>query len=218
MMAQRDPWVNMLRTHASRRSAPGSAGGHRCGAAVRCGDRRRLSGHQAGVLPAHRPQLPIAAAEESHIGSGARSRGRFVVRRGPHRRACRPAWSHFQDIEARGFTRGGDHIAAQIEQVRAERSADIAHRRTAITRVNEFPNLSGAAPASGRYPASGAVLPRLRAAAVMRTLERGGSQPRYCCCCREPLAEHNIRTTFAANLLASGGIEDNLSTARRLPE
>ena len=121
----------------------GRRGGHRCGVAVRCGDRRRLSGHQAGILPAHRPQHPNCCCWRSRTSAGARSRGRFVVRRGPHRKACRPGLVAIPGHRgARGFTVARDHIAAQIEQVRAERSADIAHRRTAITGVNEFPNLS----------------------------------------------------------------------------
>ena len=38
-------------------------------------------------------------------------------------------------------------------------------------------------------------------------LERTGSRPQVLLLPLGPLAEHNIRTTFAANLLASGGIE-----------
>ena len=38
-------------------------------------------------------------------------------------------------------------------------------------------------------------------------LEKTGSRPRVLLLPLGPLAEHNIRATFAANLLASGGIE-----------
>ena len=38
-------------------------------------------------------------------------------------------------------------------------------------------------------------------------LEKTGSRPKVLLLPLGPLAEHNIRTTFAANLLASGGIE-----------
>ncbi len=41
----------------------------------------------------------------------------------------------------------------------------------------------------------------------MRYLERTGARPAVLLLPLGPLAEHNIRTTFAANLLASGGIE-----------
>jgi methylmalonyl-CoA mutase len=38
-------------------------------------------------------------------------------------------------------------------------------------------------------------------------LDKNGSRPRVLLVPLGPLAEHNVRTTFAANLLASGGIE-----------
>ena len=41
----------------------------------------------------------------------------------------------------------------------------------------------------------------------MRSLDKHGSRPQVALLPLGPLAEHNIRTTFASNLLASGGIE-----------
>ncbi|MGH3577445.1 MAG: methylmalonyl-CoA mutase family protein, partial [Mycobacterium sp.] len=86
----------------------------------------------------------------------------------------------------------------------------IAHRRTAITGVSEYPNLAepplphtDSGPTIQRYAAGFEAL-RDRSDVY---LERTGSRPQVLLLPLGPLAEHNIRATFAANLLASGGIE-----------
>jgi methylmalonyl-CoA mutase len=126
-------------------------------------------------------------------------------------RLAAQAWSHFRDIESRdGFVAARDHVAEQIEAVRVRRADDIAHRRTAVTGVNEFPNLSepplphsSSSEAVWRYAAGFEAL-RDRSDAY---LERTGARPVVLLLPLGPLAENNIRATFAANLLASGGIE-----------
>jgi len=121
-----------------------------------------------------------------------------MVRRRSHRKPCRPGL-----VEAR------DHVAEQIELVRARRADDVAHRRTAITGVNEYPNLAEPplAPATAdvvaRYAAGFEAL-RDRSDAYLAST---GARPAVLLLPLGPLAEHNIRATFAANLLASGGIE-----------
>lgn len=100
-------------------------------------------------------------------------------------------------------------MAEQIAAVAERRAADIAHRRTALTGVNEFPNLDeDPLPRTGepagvlRYAAGFEAL-RNRSDAV---LAASGARPKVLLLPLGPLAEHNVRTTFAANLLASGGI------------
>ncbi len=94
--------------------------------------------------------------------------------------------------------------------MRDRRADDIAHRKTALTGVNEFPNLAEKplaraeeAPGVYRYAAGFEAL-RDRSDAY---LAEHGTRPQAVLLPLGPLAEHNIRTTFAANLLASGGIE-----------
>ena len=129
---------------------------------------------------------------------------------------ARQAWGHFQEIEAQGgFVDALDVIAERIARTAAQRADDVAHRRTAITGVNEFPNLAEpalpqqvlaqqySAPTIARYAGQFEAL-RDRSDAY---LARTGVRPRALLRPRGPLAEHNIRTTFASNLLASGGIE-----------
>ena len=100
--------------------------------------------------------------------------------------------------------------AMQIAEVAQRRADDIAHRRTAVTGVNEFPNLSevplpqgNPLPSVRRY---GADFEALRNRSD-EYLEKHGARPKALLLPLGPLAEHNIRTTFTSNLLASGGIE-----------
>jgi methylmalonyl-CoA mutase len=56
-------------------------------------------------------------------------------------RLAEQAWTHFREIEQRGgFVEAGEFVAEQIAEVRDRRIDDIAHRGTALTGVNEYPN------------------------------------------------------------------------------
>lgn len=211
MMAQRDPWVNMLRTTLA---AFGAGVGGADTVAVLPFD-VAITGGFPGVKPAFSRRIArntqLLLLEESHIGRVLDPAGGSWYVEDLTESLAAQAWSHFQDIESRGgFVAARDHVAEQIEQVRANRAADIAHRRTAITGVNEYPNLSEPPLPSDATPASvqryAADFERLRDRSDAH-LERTGSRPRVLLLPLGPLAEHNIRTTFAANLLASGGIE-----------
>jgi methylmalonyl-CoA mutase len=94
--------------------------------------------------------------------------------------------------------------------VRLQRTDDIDHRRTKITGVNEYPNLAedplqqtGETTGARRYAADFEAL-RDRSDAF---LAQRGARPQVLLLPLGPLAEHNVRATFATNLLASGGIE-----------
>ncbi len=90
------------------------------------------------------------------------------------------------------------------------RADGVAHRRTALTGVNEYPNFAEPPLPHGdstftleRYAAGFEKL-RDRSDAY---LEKSGARPPVLLLPLGPVAEHNIRATFAANLLESGGIE-----------
>src|SRR4029077_2597342 len=120
-------------------------------------------------------------------------------------------------VEQRGgFVDAHDYIAGQIAEIAARRANDIAHRTTAITGVNEYPNLTEPAlPQSDSSYSPLAAGKLIRYAAQFEALRdrsdaylaRTGSRPQALLLPWGPLAERNIRTTFASNLLASGGIE-----------
>ncbi len=211
MMTQRDPWVNMLRTTVAA-----------FGAGVGGADTVQVLPFDVAIpggFPGMNAQFARRIArntqllliEESHLGRVRDPGGGSWYVEDLTETLAAQAWSHFQEIESRGgFRAAGDYLGGEIEAIRARRAEDIAHRRTAVTGVNEFPNL---AEPPIPTPADTATVNRYAAAfEALRDrsdahLERTGARPTVLLLPLGPLAEHNIRATFAANLLASGGIE-----------
>ncbi|OMB91349.1 methylmalonyl-CoA mutase small subunit [Mycobacterium colombiense] len=217
MMTQRDPWVNMLRcTLAAFGAGVGGADSllvFPFDVAIRGGFPDIATSFARRI--ARNTQLLLL--EESHVGRVLDpAGGSWFVEDLTHRLA-EQAWEQFQAIEKHGgFTQARDFIAGQIAEVAARRTDDIAHRKTAITGVNEFPNLTEAL-----LPQSDSTYSPLAAGKLVRYaaefealrdrsdayLARTGSRPQVLLLPLGPLAENNIRATFASNLLASGGIE-----------
>ncbi|WP_280269847.1 methylmalonyl-CoA mutase family protein [Nocardia wallacei] len=214
MMTQRDPWVNMLRTTLAA-----------FGAGVGGADYVTVLPFDSALPPG---ELEVSRAfsdrmarntqllllEESHLGHvrdpGA---GSWYVETLTDELAHR-AWEFMQEIErAGGYAAALDSglLAERIAAVRERREADVAHRKTAVTGVNEFPNLaeqplSEAARRPGTVARYGAAFEALRNRSDAY-LAAHGARPRALLIPLGPVAEHNVRVTFTANLLASGGIE-----------
>ncbi len=217
MMTQRDPWVNMLRTTLAAFGA--GVGGadtvlvYPFDVAIPGG----FPGMATSFARRMARNIQLLLLEESHVGRILDPAGGSWFVEDLTEQLAQQAWQHFQAIEKHGgFADAGDYITGQIGEIAAQRADDIAHRRTAITGVNEYPNL--AEPAlpqndSQHSPLAAGTLARYAAAfETLRDrsdayLDRTGSRPQALLLPLGPLAEHNIRTTFAANLLASGGIE-----------
>jgi methylmalonyl-CoA mutase len=211
MMAKRDPWVNMLRTTLAAFSA--GVGGadtvqvHPFDVAIVGG----FPGTAASFARRIARNTQLLLLEESHIGRVLDPAAGSWHVEDLTEELAQQAWKHFQDIESRGgFESARDFIADEIAAVAQRRAEDIAHRRTALTGVNEFPNLAEQPLPPGdsltgveRYAAGFEAL-RDRSDAY---LEKTGARPKVRLLTLGPLAEHNIRATFATNLLASGGIE-----------
>ncbi|MEO3760522.1 methylmalonyl-CoA mutase small subunit [Mycobacterium sp. B14F4] len=211
MMAKRDPWVNMLRTTLAAFSA--GVGGadtvqvHPFDVAIEGG----FPGTAASFARRIARNTQLLLLEESHIGRVLDPAAGSWHVEDLTAQLAEQAWKQFQDIESHGgFPEARDHVVEQIAEVAANRADDVAHRRTAVTGVNEFPNLGegplpqgDSLPTVARYAAAFEVL-RDRSDAF---LAKTGARPRVALLTLGPLAEHNIRTTFATNLLASGGIE-----------
>jgi methylmalonyl-CoA mutase len=211
MMTQRDPWVNMLRTTVAAFAA-GVGGADTVqvlpfDAAIPDG----YPGVAAGFSRRIARNTQLLLLEESHTGRVLDPAGGSWFVEDLTESLAVQAWSHFQEIEAQGgYVAATDYVVAQIERIRDRRRADIAHRRTAVTGVNEYPNLAepalpqpSSAMAGRRYAADFEAL-RDRSDAF---LERTGARPRVLLLPLGPLADHNVRVTFATNLCASGGIE-----------
>ncbi|MBV8180709.1 MAG: methylmalonyl-CoA mutase small subunit [Mycobacterium sp.] len=217
MMTQRDPWVNMLRTTLAA-----------FGAGVGGADTVLVFPFDVAI-PGGFPDMATSFArrmarniqllllEESHVGRPLDPAGGSWFVEDLTEQLAQQAWQHFQSIEKHGgFVDAGDYVAGQIGEIAAQRIDDIAHRRTAITGVNEYPNLAESAlPQNGSLHSPLAAGNLARYAAAFEALRdrsdvylaRTGSRPQALLLPLGPLAEHNIRTTFATNLLASGGIE-----------
>ena len=218
MMAQRDPWVNMLRTTLA---AFGAGAGGADTVTVQPFDAALPFGapkvsHTFAARMARNTQLLLL--EEAHLGKVRDpAGGSWYVEQLTHELAA-AAWSWFQEIErAGGFQSAvdGGLLAGRFEDTRARRDADIAHRRMALTGVNEFPNLAeDPLPVSERTVVA-SLLPVARYAEPFEVLRdrsdahlaAHGIRPRIFLATLGPVAEHNVRATFAVNLLAAGGIE-----------
>jgi methylmalonyl-CoA mutase len=211
MMAQRDPWVNMLRTTLAAFAA-GVGGADTVW--VRPFDTAipgGLPGTAASFARRMARNSQLLLMEESHVGRVLDPGGGSWHVEDLTRRLAERAWEHFQEVESLGgFVDARDYVVAEIERVRDRRWDDIAHRRTALTGVNEYPNLAEAplpartdTAAVARYAAGFEALRDRSDAHLAAT----GARPKALLLPLGPLAEHNIRSTFATNLLASGGIE-----------
>ena len=217
MMTQRDPWVNMLRCTLA---AFGAGVGGADTVLVLPFD-VAIPGGFPGTARSFARRIArntqLLLLEESHVGRVLDPVGGSWFVEDLTARLAEQAWEHFQAIEARGgFVEAHDYVADQIAEVAARRAEDIAHRRTAITGVNEFPNLTEPALPQNDSPGAPLAAGNLQryAAAFEALRDRSdaflaltGARPQLLLLPLGPLAEHNIRTTFAANLLASGGIE-----------
>jgi methylmalonyl-CoA mutase len=217
MMTQRDPWVNMLRTTLAAFGA--GVGGadtvlvYPFDVAIPGG----FPGMATSFARRMARNIQLLLLEESHVGRILDPAGGSWFVEDLTEQLAQQAWQHFQAIEKHGgFADAGDYITGQIGEIAAQRTDDIAHRRTAITGVNEYPDLTEPALPqndSQHSPLAAGALARYAAAfETLRDrsdtyLDRTGSRPQALLLPLGPLAEHNIRTTFAANLLASGGIE-----------
>jgi len=216
MMTQRDPWVNMLRTTLA---AFGAGVGGADTVLVWPFD-TVIPGGQPGTSTTFSRRIArntqLLLLEESHLGQVLDPAGGSWFVEDLTEQLAQQAWRQFQEIETLGgFEAAREHIAERIAEVAAARAEDIAHRRSAITGVNEYPNLDepplavfsesadSSAPAGVRRYAAQFEALRDRSDAY---LARIGSRPQVLLLPLGPMAEHNIRTTFAANLLASGGI------------
>ncbi len=215
MMTQRDPWVNMLRSTVAAFSA--GVGGadtvlvHPFDVAIPDG----LPGTSAGFSRRIARNTQLLLLEESHVGRVLDPAGGSWFVEKLTEQLAEQAWKLFQDIESRGgFIESRDFVTGAISEIADRRVADVAHRRTAITGVNEYPDIGEPPLPTGDLSAT-ATTTTLRYAAGFEELRdrsdaylrQTGSRPKVALLPLGPLAEHNSRVTFATNLLASGGIE-----------
>lgn len=214
MMTQRDPWVNLLRTTLA---AFGAGVGGADSVTVLPFDAALPAG-ELGVSTTFSQRLArntqLLLLEESRLGHVQDpAAGSWYVDKLTDELAAK-AWEFMQELEsAGGYLAALDAgvLAARIAETAATRAADVAHRRTAVTGVNEFPNLAEAplseqAREPGHNVRYGAAFEELRNRSDAY-LAANGVRPKALIVPLGLVAEHNARTIFTANVLASGGIE-----------
>ncbi|MFC4128148.1 methylmalonyl-CoA mutase family protein [Nocardia rhizosphaerae] len=214
MMTQRDPWVNLLRTTLA---AFGAGVGGADSVTVLPFDSALPVG-ELGVSESFSERMArniqLLLLEESRLGHVQDpAAGSWYVDALTDELAAK-AWEFMQELEAAGGYQAALEsglIAARIAETAAARGSDIAHRKTAVTGVNEFPNLAEA-PLSEQARAEASAVRYGAAFEALRNrsdafLAATGARPKALIVPLGPVAEHNARTIFAANVLASGGIE-----------
>ncbi|MBP3087629.1 methylmalonyl-CoA mutase [Corynebacterium sp. sy017] len=214
MFSQRDPWVNMLRcTVAAFAAGVGGATDVEVlpfDWAIPGGLAKTSRTFAARIAR----NTNLLLLEESHLGHVLDPAGGSYYVEELTNQLTQKAWQVFSDIEAQGGFLAA-HSAGAINELLdssyAAIRADIAHRRKQITAINEFPNLAEAPltpqqrvePDHVRRWAADFEALRNRSDAY---LEAHGQRPCVALIPLGPLAKHNVRTGFATNLLASGGI------------
>ncbi|MDO5077433.1 methylmalonyl-CoA mutase family protein [Corynebacterium sp.] len=213
MFSQRDPWVNMLRVTVAAFAA--GVGGATAVEVL------PFDYAVPGGLPntsrafAHRiaRNTNLLLLEESHLGHVIDPAGGSYFVEDFTDKLADKAWAVFTEVEAKGgLTAAADFVRETLDAAHEATRVDIAHRRKQLTGINEFPNLLErplsaelrVEPAGVRRWAAEFEALRDRSDAF---LEAQGARPQAVLIPLGPLAKHNIRTGFATNLLASGGIE-----------
>ncbi|MFC7326349.1 methylmalonyl-CoA mutase family protein [Marinactinospora rubrisoli] len=216
MMTRRDPYVNMLRTTLAAFAA-GVAGAD--AVTVRpFDDALGLPDDFARRIARNTQTLLL---EEAHVARVADpAGGSFYVERLTAELYAK-GWAYLQRLEAAGGAAAAlssGLVAEDLREMWQRRRADLAHRRTPLTGVSEFPDL--AEPAVRRepapdVPAAAPALPRHRYAEEYEALRdrsdahlaATGERPRVFLATLGPVADHTARATFAANLFRAGGLE-----------
>lgn len=223
MMTRRDPYVNMLRTTVAIAAAGlGGADGITAlpyTAALGLPDSfaRRLARNTQLILL---EESNLAKVSDPAAGSGAIEDLTDKL--------CAVAWIFFQEIESAGgawaaLERG--LIQKKVAAVRFEREQAVAKRKDALTGTSDYPDLNecpatalDVAPITAPKEADPAIttetFPRIRLAepferlrdASDRMLETTGGRPKVFLANLGKASDFTVRTTYARNFYAAGGI------------
>ncbi|WP_026127953.1 methylmalonyl-CoA mutase subunit beta [Nocardiopsis lucentensis] len=219
MTTRRDPHVNMLRTTVACFAA--GVGGADAVTVAPFDSAVGLPDDFARRIARNTQSLLI---EESHLAQVIDPAGGSFYVEALTRDLYRAGWAFFQELEAEGGA--ADALASgllreRVDEVWERRRIDIAHRRAPLTGVSEFPDLDEAPlvrPADpvrlpvGPHRSKG--FPVRRYAQEFEALrDRGdaqtgdtGHRPTAFLATLGPVAAHTARASFAANLLAAGGV------------
>ncbi|TVQ41490.1 MAG: methylmalonyl-CoA mutase [Geminicoccaceae bacterium] len=229
MLAQRDPWVNLLRNTVA--AFAGGVGGADAVTVLPYTAALGLPDRSARRMARNTQLILLEEAALDHVVDPAG--GSFYVEHLTDELA-KLAWQRFQDIEAAGgFLAALDSgkLLDDIAAVAKTRAKAIATRKAPLTGVTTFPQLDeraveldrcDAAPRYARIQApepstadrTTEPWPRLRLAepferlrdAADQATQAKGARPSVLLLNLGTLAEHNVRTSWIKGLIAAGGL------------
>ncbi|WP_183098591.1 methylmalonyl-CoA mutase family protein [Nocardioides pelophilus] len=199
MLSKYDPYVNMLRgTVAAFAAGVGGAD------AVTVLPFDAALGQPEGFGRRIARNVSHLLIDESHVAAVADPAGGAYAVEQLTADLAAAGWAAFQQLEeewetGHDFTPFRDRIAATV----AEREALIARRKRPLTGVTEFPNLAEELPAREPDPLNDRVA---RYGASFEALRDEPVATPVFLATLGTIAQHTARATFAANLLAAGGI------------
>ncbi len=208
MTTRYDPWVNLLRTTVAAFSA--GVGGASAvtvlpfDAALGLPDAfsRRIARNTSSLLVA---ECHVARVADPAGGAHAVERLTDDL--------SRAAWDELGRIEAEGgvaasVAAGADGLLGRVRERGAQpRAAQVGRRRRPLTGVSEFPNLREQLPPRRPHPdRAPATLAERYAEPFERLRDDPAAAPVFLAT-MGPVAAHTARATFAANLLAAGGVD-----------
>jgi methylmalonyl-CoA mutase len=200
MMAKYDPYVNMLRTTVAAFSA--GVGGAASVTVLPFDEPLGLPEAFSRRIARNTSSLLIS---ESHVAAVADPAGGAHAVEKLTDDLARAAWALFGQIEGKGgLVASLDFLRAAIAETVSARALDIAKRKRPITGVSEFPNLHEELPERRPY---GHPLDVHRYAGEYEALRDDPASTPVFLASMGTVAAYTARGTFAANLLASGGIE-----------
>jgi methylmalonyl-CoA mutase len=200
MMAKYDPYVNMLRTTVAAFAA--GVGGAAAVTVLPFDEPLGLPEVFSRRIARNTSSLLIS---ESHVAVVADPAGGSYAVEKLTDDLARTAWALFGEIDAT------DSLGAALDLVRdaitktvSNRALEIARRTRPITGVSEFPNLHETLPERRPYVAP---LDVHRYAGEFEALRDDRAATPVFLATMGTVAAHTARATFAANLLASGGVD-----------
>lgn len=206
MMSKYDPYVNMLRGTVAAFAA--GVGGAESVTVLPFDSTLGLPNALGRRIARNTSSLLVA---ESHLGKVTDpAGGSYAVEKLTDDLAA-AGWAELGRIDAAEVD-GKQGVAAaladgslqsRIDEVVEARETAIAHRRTPITGVSEFPNLTEVLPERVAHPSADAV--RRYGASFEALRDEPAGAPVFLAT-MGPIAAHTARATFAANLFAAGGI------------
>ena len=203
MMTRYDPWVNMLRTCVATFAA--GVGGADAVTVLPFDSRLGIPDDFARRIARNTSTLLV---EESHVAAVADpAGGAFAVEKLTDDLAV-AAWEELGRLESAGGVLAAlddGSLRARIDEVVAERDRLVATRRRAITGTSEFPNLHEQLPERPPLP-EGTPTVRPWADAFERLRDEPAATPVFLATMGS-VAAHTARATYAANLLAAGGVD-----------